>query len=116
MAHGYFEKFILLLIISSSVKLAIDTYFLNNIEVQDLLGNIDILFTGVFLIEATIKIIAFGFIIDKGSYLRESWNILDFFIVITSIMDFFITNISIPSLKILRLLRTLRPLRFITHN
>ena len=53
---------------------------------------------------------------DKGSYLRESWNCLDFFIVITSLIDLIFTNINLPFLKVLRLLRTLRPLRFISHN
>lgn len=53
---------------------------------------------------------------DKGTYLRESWSKLDFFIVTTSIIDASFSNINIPVIKILRLLRTLRPLRFISHN
>ena len=28
-----------------------------------------------------VKIVAYGFILDKGSYLRVSWNVLDFTIV-----------------------------------
>ena len=62
------------------------------------------------------KSIAYGFIVDKGSYLREYWNMLDFFIVVTSILDLTVTTIDVPFIKILRLLRTLRPLRFISHN
>ncbi len=76
----------------------------------------DILFTIAFAFEALIKIIAFGFVTDKGSYLREAWNILDFSIVSASILDLFVSSIDIPVLKILRLIRTLRPLRFISHN
>ena len=53
---------------------------------------------------------------DSGSYLRDSWNQLDFFIVITSLIDFFLRNVELPFIKILRLLRTLRPLRFVSHN
>jgi hypothetical protein len=33
------------------------------------------------------KIIAFGFFFDENSYLRENWNILDFFIVLSSLVD-----------------------------
>ncbi|CDW88937.1 cation channel family protein [Stylonychia lemnae] len=114
--HNYFEKFILVIIVTSSIKLAVDTYYLEDYKNQRFLENLDILFTGAFLIESVIKIISFGFIIDRGSYLRESWNILDFFIVFTSLLDLALVNITIPSIKILRLLRTIRPLRFITHN
>ena len=53
---------------------------------------------------------------DDGSYLRDSWNQLDFFIVITSLVDFFLRNVDLPFIKILRLLRALRPLRVISHN
>jgi len=57
-----------------------------------------------------------GFAMDQGSYIRDSWNQLDFFIVTSSILDLALANIDIPALKILRLLRTLRPLRVISHN
>lgn len=70
----------------------------------------------LFLIEMLIKIIALGFMMDEGSYIRESWNQLDCFIVFTSMLDMMLTNVELPVIKILRLLRTLRPLRVISHN
>ena len=63
-----------------------------------------------------LKVIALGFAMDEGSYLRDSWNGLDFFIVVTSIIDMALTNTDIPALKVLRLLRMIRPLRVISHN
>lgn len=63
-----------------------------------------------------LKIIALGFTMDDGSYLRDSWNSLDFFIVMTSIVDMLLTNTDIPALKVLRMLRMIRPLRVISHN
>ena len=63
-----------------------------------------------------LKITAKGFVMDSGSYLRESWDKLDFFIVITSIMDMALTGVEIGFIKIFRMLRVLRPLRFINHN
>ena len=73
-------------------------------------------FTILFSLEALIKAVAFGFVMDKYSYLREYWNILDFFIVVSSLVDLVLIDVNLPVIKILRLLRTLRPLRFISRN
>jgi hypothetical protein len=70
----------------------------------------------VFIFEMVIKIIALGFIMDSGSYLRESWNIMDFCIVLFSILDMSLSQINITFLRILRMIRVLRPLRIISHN
>ena len=70
----------------------------------------------VFFIEAILKIISLGWYMDNGSYLTDSWSQLDFFIVLTSFIDMIFSGVNLPFIKILRLLRTLRPLRFISHN
>ena len=55
---------------------------------------------------------AYGFVLNKGAYLRDSWNIIDFFIVVTSLLPIVITlNFSVNAL---RAFRVLRPLRTIT--
>ena len=69
-----------------------------------------------FIFEMLFKLIAMGFIMDEGSYLRDSWNQLDYFIVMSSIVDMSLTGVDIPIIKIFRMLRVLRPLRFINHN
>ena len=80
---------------------------------------IDYLFNIAFALECFFKCIGLGFVMDQGSYLRDGWNQLDYFIVVSSLTDmilsFFIT-MDIGFFKILRLLRTLRPLRVISHN
>ena len=44
--------------------------------------------TIVFVIEALIKIVAQGFACNYGnSYLKDSWNVLDFFITFASVLD-----------------------------
>ena len=63
-----------------------------------------------------IKVISLGYAMDKGSYLRDSWNILDFCIVFSSLIDMSLSTINLPFIKVIRLLRILRPLRFISHN
>lgn len=85
-----FSSFILLTIIFSSVKLALDTY--------DLFGaysrNIDLAVTSIFIVEAALKIINSGFIMCRGSYMRKGWNLLDLFIVVISIVDYATQNLT----------------------
>ena len=125
-----FDSFILFLIFLSSIKLSIDKSINEiNPEIYNISQKIDTFFTIAFIIEAFIKACALGFLMDKGSYLRESWNVLDFLIVCISLIDLNLQSVDLPalkvlkpfliffySLKILRLLRILRPLRFISHN
>jgi hypothetical protein len=40
-------------------------------------------FTVIFVLEAALKIVCFGFVGHKYSYLRDPWNVLDFIIVLT---------------------------------
>lgn len=117
--HKAFDNIIMLLIGLSSLKLATDTYMAgySKDSTEILVSEIcDSVFTWCFTLECVIKVFALGFIMDDGSYLRAQWNQLDFFIVVTSLFDFFFRNVDIPFIKILRLLRTIRPLRVISHN
>lgn len=118
--HEYFESIILGAIILSSIKLVIDTYIdFNDPSQSSIIGmsnTTDTFFTYFFATESFLKAVAYGFVLNKNSYLRESWSQLDFFIVITSLVDANTENIDLGAVKILRLLRTLRPLRFISHN
>lgn len=60
----------------------------------------------------SLKIMAYGFVLNPGSYLRDSWNIMDFLIVTTSLLPMVVTlNFSVNAL---RAFRVLRPLRTIT--
>ena len=87
---------------------------------------IDAIFNILFLLEEVFKICALGFILDEGSYLRDNWNRTDIIIVFCSIFDFqnlftkYVGNggstSSLQFLKVFRLLRTLKPLRFISYN
>jgi hypothetical protein len=72
-----FEWIIMTLVISSSVKLVIDSYLTGD-ESQRILAavsdNFDKFFTAAFAIESLIRATALGFCIDQGSYLRETWS------------------------------------------
>lgn len=113
-----FDNFIMFMIFLSSVKLALATYekYVPDSVWTKLSDYFDIILNVIFLCECVTKNIALGFIMEEGSYIRDAWNQLDFFIVVTSMGDMMLSNLNIPAIKILRLLRTLRPLRVISHN
>ena len=43
-------------------------------------------FTMFFTFEASVKILSQGLIFDKGCYLRDGWNWLDFTVVVTALL------------------------------
>ena len=51
-----------------------------------MLEKIDNFFTVIYTLEASLKIVAFGFVIHRKAYLRDSWNILDFAIVVVGLI------------------------------
>ncbi|CAG2102896.1 unnamed protein product, partial [Medioppia subpectinata] len=75
-------------------------------------------FLGIFCVEATLKILALGFILHKGSYLRNVWNILDFIVVLTGFITFYAPAekqmLGGVDLKTLRAIRVLRPLKLVS--
>ena len=123
--NKWFEKFIFLMIIFSTARLILDT-FLSGYLFSLIFDFVDTFLNIIFLLEAIIKICALGFALDEGSYLRDHWNKIDIIIVICSLLDYQILFekyvfkkadfSSSDFLKVLRLLRTIRPLRLISHN
>ena len=70
--------------------------------------------TSAFFIEALLKIIAAGFLINgRSSYLLDPWNMLDFIIVIGASVSVFLESGGYSFVKVLRVVRILRPLRLI---
>lgn len=69
---------------------------------------VEYVFTLAFTIEAAVKIIAMGFIMDKGTYLRDPWNWLDFIVVVMSLLS---TLPSVNNFSVIRTFRVFRPLR-----
>ncbi len=60
-----------------------------------------------------VKIVSMGFICNKGSYLRDAWNILDFVIIASGYMSMFLEGSGV-NLSALRSFRVIRPLRTIS--
>jgi hypothetical protein len=79
----------LLIIIGSSVLLAMEEPLRDpkSQYMKDLNLASDI-FSAVFIAEAVLKIVGMGFLFcGPNSYLRQGWNMLDFFIVIIAIVS-----------------------------
>ena len=76
---------------------------------------VEYFFLALFTVECIFKIIAYGLFFHPEAYLRSSWNLLDFVIVIIGIMNCIVSFI-LPTfnVKALRAFRVLRPLRLVS--
>ena len=89
--QSYFDSFILTMIILNSISMACVDYrsvdenyepVSTNSWRNRLIEIAEIFFMVIFVAECAFKIIAFGLIRGRHAYLRDSWNIFDFIIVI----------------------------------
>jgi len=130
-----FENAIVLLILVSSVCLALDEpnistsnpTFYNNLQAVDYVVN------SCFIVEALLKVLAQGFVGHPEAYLHSGWNRLDFGLVILSIVNMVVINSTdaksaagdatetvnslqtLRALRVFRGLRALRALRMVSH-
>jgi hypothetical protein len=83
--YRYFEYFIMLSIFINSLILALYNYSDRDSITQynKTLDIIGLVLTGIFTIECLLKILGLGFILHKKAYLRDGWNFIDFFVVIS---------------------------------
>ncbi|KAK6111561.1 Ion transport family protein [Brugia pahangi] len=79
-------------------------------------------FTVIFTIEMSMKVVANGCLLGKDAYFKDGWNILDGALVIISLINIIfelLVHIDSPKIfgviRVLRLLRALRPLRVINR-
>ncbi len=88
----WFDMFILMVIFANSVVLGLSDY--SHADAENVLldtswrnrvvSQSEPFFTAVFTFEAALKIIGMGFVMSRGSYLRDAWNILDFVVVLAA--------------------------------
>lgn len=80
--------------------------------INTVISYVDNIFPAIFILEMALKMPAFGINYkDPNSYFRDSWNIVDFVIVVLSIISFFP---QIPNSTIVRTVRCFRPLKALT--
>ncbi|KAJ7339584.1 hypothetical protein OS493_005987 [Desmophyllum pertusum] len=112
-----FEYFILTTIFVNCILLAANTP-LPNSDKSDLnikLEEAEVYLLAIFCLEAALKIIALGFMLHSGTYLRNGWNVLDFVVVVTGLLSLPQLQVfDAGSLKALRAARVLRPLKLVS--
>jgi len=118
--NPYCESFIYHLIGLNSILLMIDEPILENKYSKSSISLMQDVISLIFLLEAGMKIFVMGFVAGKHTYLREPFNILDFVIVILSVVSYFLdvldSNIDISYIRAFRALRALRPLKLVSKN
>jgi hypothetical protein len=115
-SNPLFDQFILTIIMISCVFMIMSDYEhvdnMNNLSSDGSIQNqvvlsSEIYFTAIFTCEFLLKWMALN-IYGPNSYFYDSWNWLDFVVVVTSLIAL---APNIPSIKVLRTFRILRPLK-----
>ena len=115
---AYFDTFILVMIFASTILLSLENPLDNpNGDLMNVLSKIDYVMTAIFTLESLLKIISYGYLFTgKPSYMRNPWNVMDFLIVVFSLISAVFSNDNLKIIKVFRMLRVLRPLRMISRN
>ncbi|XP_066141787.1 voltage-dependent calcium channel type A subunit alpha-1 isoform X2 [Euwallacea fornicatus] len=111
-----FEYAVLLTIIANCVVLALEEHLpcADKTGLAQKLEKTEVYFLAIFCVEASLKILALGFVLHRGSYLRNIWNIMDFFVVLTGFLTLFPQDLETVDLRTLRAIRVLRPLKLVS--
>ena len=117
--NSYFAGFIYHMIALNSLLLILDEPQLSDPYQQKTISMLLLIISIIFVIECVLKIIVQGFWIGKKTYLKDPWNVLDFVIVLFSILTWILEMIKgadISFIRGFRALRALRPLRVVSKN
>ncbi|XP_064071851.1 voltage-dependent T-type calcium channel subunit alpha-1G-like isoform X2 [Vanessa tameamea] len=114
--NPWFERISMLVILLNCVTLGMyqpcvdDQCITNRCKILQVFDDIIFAF---FTLEMTIKMVAMG-VYGHGTYLADSWNRLDFFIVMAGALEYAL-NVENINLSAIRTIRVLRPLRAINR-
>ncbi|XP_077504518.1 calcium voltage-gated channel subunit cacophony isoform X8 [Amblyomma americanum] len=110
------EYAVLLTIIANCIVLALEEHLpkSDRTPLAQKLEKTEPYFLGIFCVEALLKIVALGFILHRGAYLRNIWNIMDFVVVVTGFVTYFVPEDLDLDLRTLRAIRVLRPLKLVS--
>lgn len=87
-------------------------------KTQQILDKIDLVMTMLFTLEVVIKVISRGlFFNGPNSYLKKPSNVLDFFVVVISLVSTFVSSGNLGMVKVLRIAtRLTRPMRLVFRD
>jgi voltage-gated sodium channel len=103
--HPRFQNFILAVIVFNAVILGLETSPSLMAEIGPALVFLDTLALSIFVVEITLKLIAF-----RMAFFRSGWNVFDFLIVAISLAP---ATEGFAVLRALRVLRVLRAIHFV---
>ncbi|XP_072649406.1 sodium channel protein type 11 subunit alpha [Canis lupus baileyi] len=114
--HSLFSMFIICTVIINCVFMATAHGKDKNNTDTD---NAEYVFTGIYIFEALIKILARGFILDEFSFLRDPWNWLDSIVIVTAFVSYspntiLNNSISMSSLRTFRVFRALKAISVVS--
>ncbi|XP_036726303.1 sodium channel protein type 11 subunit alpha isoform X1 [Balaenoptera musculus] len=113
--HSLFSMFIICTVIINCVFMAM-TRGKDSINIDT--ESAEYVFTGIYIFEALVKILARGFILDEFSFLRDPWNWLDSIVFATAFVSYspYIkgSSISLSSLRTFRVFRALKAISVIS--
>lgn len=82
-SNPWFDRFIAATIIANSISIAMVSFGDSSKQTVMILGLLNSVFAGIFVVEAILKLLALG-----KHYFRSKWNIFDFAIVVGLVMGF----------------------------
>ena len=106
--QGTFQHFIIGVIVFNSIILGIQTASISQ-ETANALRLIDAICVFIYIIEAILKITAYGF-----SYFKDRWNIFDFTIVVLCLIPTSMLPIPVQVARIIRAIRAFRAFRLVS--
>ncbi|XP_063043751.1 sodium channel protein type 4 subunit alpha A-like isoform X1 [Engraulis encrasicolus] len=110
--HRYFNIFMIIVIVLSSIALTFEDIFLEHRPVLKMVvEHGDQVFTAVFLTEMVLKWMAYGF----NVYFNDIWCCLDFFILNVSVLSFVANGLGSPRRSSLPF-RAVIPLRLLSRS
>ncbi|CAF3513815.1 unnamed protein product [Rotaria sp. Silwood1] len=98
LTHSLFSTLVMLTILTNCVFMTLK----NAPEINEYI------FTAIYTLEALIKCVARGFILQKYTFLRDPWNWLDFIVIVLAYITFFIDLGNVAVLRTFRVLRALK--------
>ncbi|XP_076097687.1 sodium channel protein para-like isoform X8 [Mytilus galloprovincialis] len=104
LVHPLFNALVIITIIVNCVFMAMP-------EDKKYGDYIEYVFTGIYTIEAVVKITARGFILKPFTYLRDLWNWLDFTVISLAYVTMLLPKDLIGNLAAIRTFRVLRALK-----
>lgn len=77
-----FETFTICVIVANSAVMVVDDPAAE--DPDPIFTQLDDVFNLLYFLEMVLKVVGLGFVLGEDAYLRDSWNILDFVIVVSA--------------------------------